>query len=255
MLIRTVSLIALATFSARGDGLQEKLDARKNAFAEKAPAALLDSQSRMLRELEDSGIYGRVLKVGDKAPDFSLKNSEGKPVELSALLEDGPVVLTWYRGGWCPYCNIALSALAEKNAEMRELGATLVALTPELPDATVGTVEEQGLDFQVLTDEGHAVAEKFGLVFPLNEETSARYKKKFNTLGRSGKSAEGRLPLPATYVISTDGTITYAFADADYRRRAEPDRIVDSLKAIREGRQVATSSCSSGKMSGIRPMI
>ncbi|YCM46956.1 redoxin domain-containing protein (plasmid) [Verrucomicrobiaceae bacterium 227] len=217
------------------DSLQEQLDTRKNAFAEKAPAALLTSQNKALQELEASGVYDRVLKVGDKAPDFSLKNHEGNLVKLSDLLKAGPVVVTWYRGGWCPYCNIALAALTEKNEEITGLGATLVALTPERPDATAGSVKEHGLDFQVLTDENHTLAEKFGLVFPLNEDTRQRYQAKFKLEERSGKAAADRLPLPATYVISQDGTITYAFADADYRRRAEPDRIVDALRALKDG--------------------
>ena len=217
------------------ESLQEQLDERKNAFADRAPAELLESQNRALHELEVSGVYERVLKVGDKAPDFTLKNHEGKDVSLSALLEKGPVVLTWYRGGWCPYCNIALAALTEKNDEITELGATLIALTPELPDATAGSVKEQGLAFQVLTDKNHALADKFGLTFPLNEDTRKRYQEKFKLEERSGKEAADRLPLPGTYVISQEGIITYAFADADYRRRAEPERIVDAVRAIKEG--------------------
>lgn len=215
--------------------LQEELDARKNAFAKGAPADLLESQNRALHELEVSGIYERVLKVGDSAPDFTLKNHEGKDVSLAALLEKGPVVLTWYRGGWCPYCNIALAALAQKNDELNALGATLLALTPELPDATAGTVNEQGLGFQVLTDKDHALADKFGLTFPLNEDTQKRYQEKFKLEERSGQEAANRLPLPGTYVISQEGVITYAFADADYRRRAEPERIVDAVRAIKDG--------------------
>ncbi|WP_411826000.1 redoxin domain-containing protein [Luteolibacter sp. AS25] len=218
-----------------GETLQEELDQRKNAFAERAPAKLLKSQNDALRELEVSGVYERVLKVGDRAPDFALKNHKGQDVSLSNLLEKGPVVLTWYRGGWCPYCNIALAALAEKNDEITNLGATLVALTPELPDATAGSVKEHGLGFQVLTDENHAVADKFGLTFPLNEDTRKRYQENFKLEERSGKEAADRLPLPGTYVVGQDGMITYAFADADYRRRAEPERILDAVRAIKEG--------------------
>ncbi len=228
-------ILAISLNALQAQSLQDELDARKNAFAERAPAGLIESQNQALRELEVSGVYERVLKVGDKAPDFALENHEGNEVKLSTLLEKGPVVLTWYRGGWCPYCNITLAALAEKNDEIRELGATLVALTPELPDATAGSVKEQGLAFQVLTDLNHAIAEKFGLTFPLNEETQKRYQEKFKLVERSGKDAADRLPLPATYVISPDGTITYVFADADYRRRAEPDRIIDAVRTIQEG--------------------
>ncbi|MDF1741136.1 MAG: redoxin domain-containing protein [Verrucomicrobiales bacterium] len=231
-------LLFLATFASdlhADESLQETLDARKNAFAERAAPELIESQNRALRELEVSGVYERVLKVGDEAPDFSLKNHEGEEVKLSALLKSGPVVLTWYRGGWCPYCNIALAAFAAKNDEFRALDATFVAVTPELPDATNESVKEHGLEFEVLTDQGHAVADQFGLTFPLNADTQKRYQEKFKLEERSGKDAADRLPLPATYVIAPDGIITYVFADADYRRRAEPVRVVEALRSLKDG--------------------
>ncbi|MBK1854090.1 redoxin domain-containing protein [Verrucomicrobiaceae bacterium 5K15] len=227
--------VSLSTQFIAAQGLQDKLDARKNAFLKRAPEGIINSQKKALRELEVSGIYARVLKVGDKAPDFTLGNPDGQQVRLATLLKQGPVVLTWYRGGWCPYCNIALAELSEKNDSFKKLGATLVALTPELPDATAGSVKDHGLNFEVLSDLNHAVAEQYGLVFTLNKDTRKRYQEKFKLEERSGKEAAKKLPLPATYVIDTDGTITYAFIDADYRRRAEPARIVDALKAIKDG--------------------
>ncbi|MFD2255116.1 redoxin domain-containing protein [Luteolibacter algae] len=234
-LVHLLAVVGCAVGLLSAEGLQDQLDARKEAFARQAPAELIESQNQALAELEESGIYGTVLKVGDKAPDFTLRNHEGEEVNLAGLLASGPVVLTWYRGGWCPYCNIALAALAKENEKIKKLGATLVALSPELPDTTAVSVEEHGLDFEVLTDRDHAVAEKFGLVFPLNEETRKRYQEKFNLSERSGITAADRLPLPATYVISSDGIVTYAFADADYRRRAEPQRILDALDALENG--------------------
>ncbi|MFC7339342.1 redoxin domain-containing protein [Haloferula chungangensis] len=228
-------LIAGGSLNLVAQGLNEALDERKTDFLERAPAKLIESQSEALRELEDSGIYEKVLKVGDKAPDFTLGNQDGVERSLSKLLEKGPLVLTWYRGAWCPYCSITLSAMAERLGDFEELGATLVALTPELPEVTQATRTEKDLGFQVLTDLNHRVAEKFGLVFPLNAETAARYEENFKLVERSGEEAADRLPLPATYVISQDGVIRYVFADADYRRRAEPSRIVDSLRALKDG--------------------
>ncbi|MGJ8656312.1 MAG: redoxin domain-containing protein [Akkermansiaceae bacterium] len=239
MKFRTATLAAastaLFTTGTSAQSLQETLDARKNNFLKKAPEKTISSQIQALTELEASGIYHRVLKVGDKAPDFTLGNPDGKQIQLSTLLKDGPVILTWYRGGWCPYCNIALKALSDKNPEFKKHGATLVALTPELPDTTAASVKEQGLPFQVLSDLNHNVATQYGLSFELNESTRTRYQEKFKLEQRSGKEAAKKLPLPATYVIDTDGTITYAFVDADYRRRAEPSRIIDALKAIKNG--------------------
>lgn len=235
MIRQCLVLMGLSVLPVCAQRLSDDLDRRKEDFLKQAPAEVVDSQVRALRELEDSGIYERVLKVGDRAPDFELGNQKGEKVRLSSLLEDGPVVLTWYRGAWCPYCSITLSALSAKNDEFERLGAKLVALTPELPDVTLATDSEMELGFEVLSDLNHGVAEKYGLVFPLNDETAARYEERFGLTERNGEEAADRLPLPATYVISQDGVITYAFADADYRRRAEPGRVVDALRALKDG--------------------
>lgn len=235
MKFKSLIVLGLTILPLRAQSLNETLDQRKADFLERAPAKVVQSQIEALSELENSGIYDRVLKVGDKVPDFSLWNQDGKEVRLSDELKKGPVVLTWYRGAWCPYCSITLSALAEKQGEFEELGATLLALTPEVPDVTLATTKEKELGFDVLSDLNHQVAEKFGLVFPLNDETAARYEKNFELSKRSGKEAADRLPLPATYVISQDAVIRYAFVDADYRRRAEPARVVDALRALKDG--------------------
>ncbi|MGD7653612.1 MAG: redoxin domain-containing protein [Verrucomicrobiales bacterium] len=229
------SLWALGFAALSADSLQDKLDARRDSFLARAPQETIASQQSALRELEDSGIYDRVLKVGDKAPDITLANAAGKTVQLAELLKKGPVVLTWYRGAWCPYCNLTLAELAAKTPRFEELGATLVALTPEKPDITAATVKDSKLPFEVLSDIGHQVADRYGLVFRLNDETRKRYDERFEISRRNGTQAADRLPLPATYVIDPTGVIRYAFIDADYRRRAEPDRIVDALVALRDG--------------------
>ena len=220
--------LTTSAFPVFAGDLQDQLDARRDAFLEKASPEIIQSQEKALAELQESGITDQALKVGDKAPDFTLGDPDGKQVRLSDLLKEGPVVLTWYRGGWCPYCNIALASLTKH----KKLGATLVALTPELPDTTAETVKEQGLPFEVLSDIDHKVADQFGLVFKLNDDTRVRYAEKFKLVERSGEKAADRLPLPATYVVGTDGVIRYAFLDADYRRRAEPEDIIAVLKEL-----------------------
>ncbi|MGE9270681.1 MAG: redoxin domain-containing protein [Verrucomicrobiales bacterium] len=221
--------------SLHAQSLNEQLDARKNRFLQQASAELIKSQNRARQELESSDIYQRVLKVGDSAPDFILKNHQGHEVRLHQLLAEGPVILNWYRGAWCPYCNLTLAALAEKTPELTRYGAQFIALTPELPDVTADTVKSMDLPFQVLTDLNHEVAEAYGLRFPLNAETAARYEEKFELTTRTGPQASKSLPLPATYLISPDGIIRYAFVDADYRRRVEPNRLIDALQALQSG--------------------
>ena len=173
----------------------------------------------------------KALKVGDKAKDFTLKNAQGKPVRLYSLLEKSNVVLTWYRGGWCPYCNLALKQLQDALPEIKAQGALLVALTPELPDSSLSTKEKHQLQFEVLSDLNNEVARTYGLVFKLDETTATRYEQGFQLSAYNGNhSAE--LPMPATYIIDQKGIIRYAFVEADYKQRANPKVIVGELKKI-----------------------
>ncbi len=171
------------------------------------------------------------LQVGDKAPDFVLKDHEGKEVRLSESLKKGPVVLTWYRGGWCPYCNVALKELTDHNSIIKGLGAELIALTPELPDKSLSTVESNELDFKVLSDPKLTVSSSYKLVFTLDSETATRYETRFKLSEVNGNTSN-QLPIPATYVVDTDGTIVYAYVNSDYRQRANPSDIIKALQKL-----------------------
>lgn len=180
-------------------------------------------------------IYGqdasKALKVGDKAPQFTLKNALGKKVKLSTLLKNGNVVLTWYRGGWCPYCNRALQSWQEVLPEIKAQGATFVALTPELPDYSLSTKEKHQLTFEILTDLNNEVASRYGLVFTLDENTAVRYEKGFGLSAYNGNHLN-QLPMPATYIINQKGVIVYAFVNADYTQRANTEEVIKKLKEI-----------------------
>ncbi len=178
-----------------------------------------------------ASLAGRGLQVGDKAPDFTLKDAQGKDVTLSEALKQGPVVLTWYRGGWCPYCNIALKALSDKLPAIKGMGAQLFALTPELPDQSLNTEEKNKLAFSVLSDPNLKVSKQYDLVFTLDSDTATRYESRFQ-LSKVNGNKDNILPIPATYVIDTDGTITFAYVNPDYRRRVEPDQVINALRDI-----------------------
>lgn len=180
----------------------------------------------------DSGVLEKALNVGDKAPNFTLKNALNKAVSLYAELENGPVVLTWYRGGWCPYCNITLHYLQEKLPEFNKAGATLIALTPELSDNSLSTSEKNNLEFTVLSDVGNKIGKEFGVVFTLTNEVAAIYNAGFG-LNEVNGDESNQLPLAATYVIDKKGIIQYAFLDADYRERAELTEIVAALNKLK----------------------
>jgi len=167
--------------------------------------------------------------VGDKAPNFILTNATGQSTALSDYLEKGKVILTWYRGGWCPYCNMTLKQLQHEIPNFKESGANLIALTPELPDESISTTEKNELEFEVLSDVGNKIANEYGIVFQLIDEVAGMYNNAFQLNKHNGDESNS-LPLAATYIIEQDGTISYAFLDADYRNRAEPSEITALLK-------------------------
>lgn len=171
------------------------------------------------------------LRIGAKAPDFTLKNQNGKDVNLYQLLKKGPVVLNWYRGGWCPYCNLELKGLADKAEEINQLGATMLALTPELPDKSMSTIEKNKLPFAVLSDTDNHVARTYDLVFKLDTETANRYENSFGLSQYNGND-KAELPIPATYIIDQKGIIRYAFVNPDYKKRANPEEVVMQLTKL-----------------------
>ena len=222
--------LLLAPIAIAGPSLSEQLEARSAESAKKVPAEVREEFAKGIKAVDESGIVDHAKKVGDKAPDFTLKDAMGENVRLSKLLESDPVILTWYRGGWCPYCNIALNAMQQELPEFGKAGAQLVALTPELPDKALDTAQKNHLEFQVLTDLNHKVAREYGIVFKLTPKVRELYKEFFDLTEYNGRDAgDDSLPLAATYVIGTDGVIKWAYLNADYRKRAEPADIVKFL--------------------------
>ena len=209
--------------------LSDKLEAKKAASLERWSPETRTLHENGVADVERSGITARAVQVGEEAPEFSLQNQSGDTVRLKDLLERGPVVLTWYRGGWCPYCNLTLHALQQALPEIKAQGATLLALTPELPDSSLSTSEKNDLEFQVLSDLHNGVARDYGVVFKLEEKLAEAYQNGFDLHAYNGDESD-ELPLAATYVIDTDGKVSWAFLDHDYRKRAEPADIIDHLK-------------------------
>ncbi len=210
--------------------LQIELDELYKKFTQKVPPDVLNTMLGVTRRLVESGIADNSLKVGDKVPDFNLPNAAGEEVRLKELLDKGPVILNFYRGGWCPYCNLELNAYQKHLPDINELGASLVAISPQTPDNSLSTAEKDDLKFQVLSDVGNKVANQFGLVFQVPSELQEIYNNFGITLPKFNGDESWELPMPGTYVIDKDGTVSYAFADPDYTNRAEPDEVIAKLE-------------------------
>jgi peroxiredoxin len=212
--------------------LKEELDAFRAEFLAKTSSEIREAMTRADTELAAAGITNHALKAGDRAPDFRLPDVRGGFVQLKALLIKGPVVVSFYRGGWCPYCNLELRALQGALPEIRQLGAELVAISPQTPDESLSTAEKNNLAFSVLSDIGSLTAKAYGIAFDLAEELRPIYSRAGHALPDKNDDNGWVLPIPATYVIDQDGVIRLAFVDVDYRNRLEPAEIVAALRAL-----------------------
>ncbi|TDF39268.1 AhpC/TSA family protein [Alteromonadaceae bacterium M269] len=212
--------------------LQEQLDAFKAQFKTQAPAGAFDAFARSTQELIDSGIAERAIKVGDKAPDFVLPDSNGNDVSLQELLAKGPVILTFYRGVWCPYCNIELKALEAVADEIRDRGATLVAISLQGAADSRKSQRDNNLSYPILTDQGGELSQQFGLRWTLQPyviEFHKMFKVELPVIHNDG---QWNLPMPARYVIGTDGTVAYSEVNPDYTRRPEPSDMFPVLDEL-----------------------
>jgi len=173
------------------------------------------------------------LTVGAKAPSFSLKDSTGTVVESCDLLKKGNVVLVFYRGSWCPFCNTYLHKLQTRLTDINAAGGKLVAVSVENPDASAAVAKKNAVEFTVLSDPNLDLARKFGIVYQLPPKTDEQYKSMGLDVAKHNSMQKPELPLAATYIIDKKGNITYAFIETDYKKRAEPDVIVEQLKRLR----------------------
>ncbi|WP_328422178.1 peroxiredoxin-like family protein [Streptomyces sp. NBC_00443] len=212
--------------------LNAELRAFYEARQQQIPAEIRDIMQRAGQELADSGRAEHALTVGDRAPRFTLPTATGRHLALDDLLAEGPVVLTFYRGAWCPYCNIALRALQQHHDAITARGAHLVAVSPQIADESLTLTEKHGLAFDVLSDLGSDTAQQYGLAFDLPDDLAAVYDKLGFDLQRVNGGHPRTLPLPATYVIDRDGTIRWAFVNTDYTARAEPVDIITALDTL-----------------------
>lgn len=227
--------LAIPNTSLHGEAIMSLTETLAKQQADthgKLPQDVRNTMSTATADLAASGILNTATSTGDKAPDFTLPNATGSSVKLSTLLESGPVVLSFYRGKWCPYCNLELRALQQALPEITAAGATLVAVSPQTPDNSLSTVEKNELTFEVLSDVNNEVAQSYGLVFQLPEALRPIYANFGIDVPAHNGDDTFELPIAATYVISKDGTVAHAYVDADYTKRLEPSDIVATLQQL-----------------------
>src|SRR5437879_2393365 len=195
---------------------------------------------RAIEALLQSGIIRHSLHVGQKAPDFTLPIATAGEGALSSLLKKGPVVLSCYRGEWCPFCNLELRAYQQALPEMEALGAAFVAVSPEKPEFAQLLADKQKLTCPVLTDHENLIGRKYGLVYQMNSEVKAIALNFGNDISKRNGSHKWELPVPGTFVIDTKGVVRFAQVDPNFMTgRANPEAVLDILTKLsphREGR-------------------
>ncbi|HEY4985654.1 MAG TPA: peroxiredoxin-like family protein [Bradyrhizobium sp.] len=217
--------------------LQDRLDAFKADFIagkwRRQPSQeVADTMSRATAELIDSGQAQQARKAGDSAPPFTLNDPEGRPVASRDLLAQGPLVVSFYRGVWCPYCNLELQALQDVLPAISARGANLVAISPQTAANSRKSQRDNNLSFPILSDVGSEVANAFGIRFALPDYLVALYKGFGNDLPTVNNDPSWVLPMPARYVIAPDGIIAYAEVNPDYTRRPDPSDLLPVLDRL-----------------------
>lgn len=212
--------------------LADNIKSFQDSFIADVPADTLDLLMTELQSLIATGQAEKSLSKGKPFPQFDLPNANNTKLNMEDLLADGPLVISFYRGAWCPYCNLELNALQQRLADITAAGGQLIAISPQIPDKSKDQVSSASLNFEVLSDVGNQLAKQCGLVYTLPETLRPIYEAWQIDIPGHNADDSFELPMPATYVIGTDGVVHYAFVDMDYTKRLEPDIIIEQLKML-----------------------
>lgn len=221
----------LSAHAGKGN-LQAELNEMISKFTREVPGEAQSVMRKALEAMADSGIAEECLRIGMRPLDFTLNNQHGKPVNLEQALKRGPVVISFFRSMWCPYCSLELQALQQALPAINAAGATLLAIAPQTPEQTRSTAQKFNLNFDVLSDVGNSVAATFGLVLSLPEMLRPIYTNFGFDLPDHNGDDSYELPMAATYVLDRNGLIRLAFTDTDYTKRLEPAEIIACLRSL-----------------------
>jgi peroxiredoxin len=211
--------------------LSEQLAEYRTGWRNRVPADRQALMDQHVAHLAETGIGRSAKQVGDRAPEIRLRDQHGEIFDVASLLAEGSVVVTFYRGGWCPFCNLELKAYQDVLPRIIAAGASMVAISPEKPDDTVNTAEKNALSFPVLSDVGQVVGKAFGVVYAFTDDLRSVYDGfKLDIPAKNGAPDDWSLPLSATYVIDRDNKILFADTRVDYRERTDPLEVLRILE-------------------------
>lgn len=214
--------------------LDQQLAEFDNGFRSQVPAEAVTIRQNSFDRITQSNLLKEAVKVGQIAPDFTLPNAQGQAVSLAQLLTKGPVVLVFYRGEWCPYCNLTLRAYQAALSQIEALGASLVAISPQTPDNSLTTVEKKELTFEVLSDQGNQVARNYGLVYKVDDQFKGLLEKFGTDLSTFNGDKSYELPASSTFVIEQSGKVRVAHITPDFTKRLDPSKVIETLRDIKQ---------------------
>ena len=209
--------------------LAKQIEQFNNELATQVPQEVLEAFGKSIKDLKTKNIEEKSIKLGAIMPDFSLPNAKNEIIHSKEILKNGKMIIAFYRGSWCPYCNLELKALQENLSKINDKKVSLVAISPQSPDNSLSIIEKHNLTFEVLTDKDNTFAKQLGIVFELQDFVLPFYNALGINLSSFNKNDDNSLPIPAVFVVNENGIIIYKFADANYMNRIDIDELLNTL--------------------------
>ena len=209
--------------------LAKQIEQFNNELATQVPQEVLEAFGKSIKDLKTKNIEEKSIKLGAIMPDFSLPNAKNEIIHSKEILKKGKMIIAFYRGSWCPYCNLELKALQENLSKINDKKVSLVAISPQSPDNSLTVIEKHNLTFEVLTDKDNTFAKQLGIVFELQDFVLPFYNALGINLSSFNKNDDTSLPIPAVFVVNENGIIIYKFADANYMNRIDIDELLNTL--------------------------
>jgi peroxiredoxin len=211
------------------NSLAKQIESLNNELSQQIPQEVSEVFEKSINDLKTQNIENKSIQIGDILTPFSLPNTKNQLIHSKDVLKKGKMILAFYRGSWCPYCNLELRALQNNIAKITDNNVSLLAVSPQSPDHNMALTEKHELTFEVLTDENNKLAKQLGISFKLQEFAIPTYQAIGINLEDFNQDDENTLPVPAVFVVDTDGVVIYKFVDTDYRNRLNIDELIQSL--------------------------
>ena len=209
--------------------LAKQIEQFNNELATQVPQEVLEAFGKSIEDLQKKKIEEKSIKLGEIMPEFLLPNVKNEIINSNEILKNGKMIIAFYRGSWCPYCNLQLKTLQDYLTKIKDKKATLVAISPQSPDSSLTVVEKHNLTFEVLTDTDNLFAKQLGISFELQDFVLPYYQALGIDLMHFNKNNDNSLPVPAVFVIDQNGKIIYKFVDANYMNRIDIDELLQTL--------------------------